>query len=475
MLANENINELASEIFEERKNIIPIIGENSFFYYSENGDKIPLQHFLIDKLIEISGKIPDSRLIEQMREKGYYGLSLCRQKCFSQDKKFVKEYNSIIRKYKESIHLDEPIKEFLLNYKFRLIITTCCFDFIESDLSIYDSKVYIAANGANNKEPLDNNDYIVYHIFGKSDNTSMKWAWNEESLIDILHCHHNGDIASTSLRQYIFPDQEHNAERKSLLVLYSNLPDWLFRFFLYPLANNKETWSEKGYYLNSASKTECSLKNFIDNVICYEIEENEISEVLTIANRLRQQEEFETLDPNGRIQHGMEYDIFISYSSDDKEIALEIADKLRKLYGLNIWIDESVIKDGHYPHKIKNGIENSAYFMPLITSSYKEKLSNKKYSLAMPLEEILSDTGDSYVQKEAWAAAKHREISKQQRRSYLLPIIFPESGLSYNNIQAMQQLGQLPENLFKEQSIIKYNDNFFEERDWAIYKTIENN
>lgn len=472
---------LATKIFHERKNIIPIIGENSFFYYSSDGNKIPLQTFLVDKIIERSKyKHPEDLPIDQMKSKGYHGLSLCRQLCFNDVRGFLKSYISVIQEYKERIHLDETVKEFLQRYKFHLIITTCCFDFIESDLSDselkYKSKVYVAANGANNKEELNDNAYTVYHIFGKSDHPSMKWAWDEESLMNILHCHHNDDYAPIGLRKYIFPNQNSSAVLKSLLVLYSNLPDWLFRFFLYPLAYN-ENWSDGyGYYLNSKTKVESSLRNFIEKVIYYDIEEDNIDEVLTRAIEAYPQNipcKYE------RIEHGKKWDIFMSYSTKDKPIAIEIKEKLEYKYGLKIWLDVSGgIEDGHYPLRMKYGIENSAYFMPLITRSYKEKLSNIGYDITMPMEEILREDGRSYVQKEAWAAAKQWEIIKQetpQRDVYLLPILFPESGVSYDNILAMQGLGQLPGNLFKEQHIIPYDDSLFEKDWWSRYKTIENN
>lgn len=468
---------LANRIYRERENIIPIIGENSFFYYEDNGDKIPLQHFLIDKIIERSRvRHPEDLPIDQMKEKGYHGLSLCRQRCFNDIKGFLKSYISVIQEFKDRIHLDETIRYFLQSYKFHLIITTCCFDFIEADLPWYTPKVYVAANGANNKDDLNIDAYTVYHIFGKSDHSSMKWAWDEEALMNILHCHHNDDYAPIGLRRYIFPDQNSKSILKSLLILYSNLPDWLFRFFLYPLAY-KEIWSNGGgYYLDSTTKVESSLRNFIEEVIYYDIEDNNIDEILKCAvNECLQNESCDS----DRVEHGMKYDIFISYSHDDINVALNIKEKLEGIYGLKIWLDDrGGIEDGQYTVGMKYGIENSAYFMPLITRSYKEKLSNMGYDITMSIDDILRNDGRKYVQKEAWAAAKQWEIIKKvkpQRKAYLLPILFPDSDISYDSIEAMQDLGQLPKNIFKEQTIFTYSDRLFVEKDWSRYKTIENN
>ena len=465
----------AKNIFENRDNIIPIIGENSFFYYDENIGKIPLQHFLIDKIVENSGiKHTEGLPIYQMKNKGYFGLSLCKQLCFSNVGKFLKCYANVIRDYKEKIHLDETIKEFLLRYKFNVIITTSCFEFIEADLPMYKPKVYSAAKGANNKEELSSNDYTIYHIFGKCGNQTP-WASDEEMLMNILHSHHNHDSAPEGLLRYIFSNKNSNAKLKSLLVLYSNLPDWLFRFFLYPLAY-EETWSEGcGYYLNSTIKAEDSLRNFIEEVINYDIEEEKVNEILKDAITLCLPNK--TNDNDERIKHYMKYDIFISYSSDDKKTAIKIKNILEELHSLNIWLDEDFIKDGSYTLKMQQGIENAAYFMPLITKSYKEKLNNKGYDINTPIEEILKDDGGSYVQKEAWAAAQQWEKIKTripQRKTYLLPILFNEAGITYDTIKHMYGgLKQLPESIFKNTKIHEYSEKLFTEEFWSKYKTIE--
>lgn len=463
----------AQDLFENRNDIVPVIGENSFFYYADDGSKIPLQEFLIDKIIEKRNvRHPEDLPVDQMKKRGFYGLSLCRQQCFSRDEEFIKCYKSIIREYRESIHLNETIKDFLSTYQFHLIITTCCFDFIEKALRGYCSKVYIAANGANNKEDINEQGFTIYHILGKYDNTSI-WAWDEESLMYILHCHHNNDYASNGLRRYIFPDQNSSKQLKSLLVLYSNLPDWLFRFFLFPLAY-KDKWS-CGYYLNSQKDEDDSLKNFIERVIYYDTVNNETEDVLKDAVELKKRNTNNT--DSKRIKHGMEYDIFISHATEDNDIAIQIKSTLEGLYGLKVWLDiNGGIPDGNYTLKMKNGIENSAYYMTLITKSYVNKLTNGVCKKHMTMEEILKDDGKmSYVQKEVLAAnLQWKELKRKfpSRTTYLLPVLFDESGISFNTIRQCTDLQQLPKDLFNEQSIFNYKS-MFTDKDWNRYKTIE--
>ena len=462
----------AQDIFLNRNNIVPVIGENCFFYV--NGDcRKPLQDFIVEKMIE-KKNLPVSCLpIATMKERGYYGLSLCRQQMgFARDEEFLKCYKAIIKEHHSSIHLDETIKNFLMAYNFHLIVTTCCFDFIETEMPWYKSKVYVAANGANNKEEINPNEYVVYHLLGMA-NGAYRWAWDEESLLYIIHCHHNSDYASNGLYRYLFPDPNSGQTNKSLLVMHSNLPDWLFRFFLYPLAY-KEQWSS-GIYLNSTSVANDSLKNFIERVICFDVAESEVDDILYEATHLIPAVGDDQIC---RDSHGMEYDIFMSYANEDAVIAEEIKSILESRFTLRVWLDrKGGIEDGSYPERMKYGIENSAYFMPLITTSYMSKLRNNVCGESMTIEEVLQDDGKMpYNQKEALAADLRWKELKQicpQRKAYVLPVLFPDSNITFETIrQCVLNLRQLPK-MFDMQTMFTYNTTLFVEKDWKRYKTIE--
>lgn len=462
----------AVDIYDNRDNIVPLIGENSFFYI-EGEYKRPLQEFIVEKMIEKKKVSPTNLPIRAMKDRGYFGLSLCRQQLgFARDEEFLKCYKSIIKEYKSNIHLDETVKNFLRSYDFRLIVTTCCFDFIETEMPWYKSKVYVAANGANNKEEINTNEYIVYHLFGMADG-GYRWAWDEESLLYIIHCHHNSDYASNGLYRYLFPDPNSGQTYKSLLVMHSNLPDWLFRFFLYPLAY-KEQWSS-GMYLNSMSVANDSLKNFIERVICFDVAESEVDDILYEATQLIPEVDNEEIN---RDTHGMEYDIFISYANEDADIAEEIKSILESRFALRVWLDrKGGIEDGSYPEWMKYGIENSAYFMPLITTSYMSKLRNNVCGENMNIEEILQDDRKMpYIQKEALAADLRWKELKQicpQRKAYVLPVLFPDSNITFETLrQCVLNLRQLPK-MFDMQTMFTYNTKLFVEKDWKRYKTIE--
>lgn len=463
----------ADYIHKNRNNIIPIIGENCFYYYSENGQKIPLQEFLVDKMAE-KGQLCNEDMLRQMKTRGYYGLSLCRQECFKRDSQYIDAYKEIIDNAEDNIHIDEIIKDFLEQYGFNLIITTSCFDFIERDLIAlqYSSEPY-SAKGSDN--PMENkNKGIVYHIFGHNSMGNF-WAYDEESLLNILHQLHDTDSSPRWLQDYVFAKTNNNTPNKNLLLLNSNLPDWLFRFFLYPLAYEKNDWQTGNYYMGKIDDKDDSLKNFIKYVVPLRLEDN-VNDVLEKATELMRNHSHNEILRKGdekleRIEHKYKYDIFISYASEDREKAAEIKAYLEKKFKLNIWMDyQGGIPDGEYIARIITGIQNSAYFMPVITSNYISRLTNHSCKRKRQMKTILEDGNAPFFQKEAWAANSHWNVIKEQRGVYSLPLIF---NVDYGDLQDKSHDAQelLPENLFYRTHAIDENE--YLEKDWSRYKTIE--
>jgi len=53
------------------------------------------------------------------------------------------------------------------------------------------------------------------------------------------------------------------------------------------------------------------------------------------------------------------FDVFLSYSSEDKQVVRDLAERLRK-DKLSVWFDELVLKPGdNIPAKIEEGLERS--------------------------------------------------------------------------------------------------------------------
>ena len=455
------------DIFDYRDIIVPVIGDNCFVYNSGNGE-IPLQEFIVNTLTD--GKKISEDLLAQMKTRGYYGLTLLKKHCYfypnkeTQESKFKLGYKRAIEGNKNNIHLNETIKKFLQTFRFPVIVTTNCFRLIESELPFYNPVSYPSLDG--NRENLNRNQNIVYHIFGL-EAAGADWVTGEEQLLNFVHRLH-GDGA-TDLKNYINADNN----KKALFVIGSNLPDWLFRFFLYPITDISN--NSVGYFLSSSDKIEESFANFLEEISYdYDVSEH-LEDVLQRAIAF-----FPSLESTeaycSRVPHNKEYDIFISYASENNDIAFNIRDVLHDKYNLNVWLDTKQIVDGNYEKRIIAGIDNSAYFMPIVTKEY----IMKHRPIFIPykdINEIVNDKTLKFVQMETLIAEKQQ--MKLQRIAYSLPVVIP-SRIGENGIldislieNNLTQSCTLPDNLFHRQHMTTYEELFNVERDWSQYKTIE--
>lgn len=450
------------DIYDYRDIIIPVIGNNCFIYESGSNKK-SLQEFVVDSLA--GGRIKDCELLGQMKARGYYGLTLLKKHCFSnKESKFKLEYKRVVENNKDKIHLNRTVKSFLQAYRFPVIVTTSCFKLIESELIEYMPVSYPSFAG--NRGKLNGEQKTVYHIFGLEAN-GAKWVTGEEELLNFVHELH-GDGA-TDLKRYIKADNK----MKALFVIGSNLPDWLFRFFLYPMTDISS--NEVGYFFSSTDIIEDSFMNFLDDISYdYDINTN-LENVLQRATELCPNTDLIQAVTN-RAPHGKKYDIFISYASENRELASYIKDVLHNNYGLNVWLDQKQIVDGDYEKRILKGIEDSAYFMPIVTKEYILK-HRPVFNSYKTIDDIVNDSKLEFVQMETLIAEKLRK--ELQRISYSLPIVMPspigENGtLDFDMIENNYAKSLvLPASLFRRQQMFYYADMFDGKKDWSLYKTIE--
>lgn len=452
------------DLYEYRNIVIPVIGENCFLYRNEIKEQ-PLQDFIVEELTK--GVSIGEELLQRMKQSGYYGLTLLRKHCFNNDEsEFKLEYRHVIEDNINNIHLNSVVKKFLQTYSndFPVIVTTSSFRLIENELPLYKSSSFPALDG--NQAKIDSEGKIVYHIFGLED-PGANWVAGEDDLLHFVHeLHREG---ATDLKKFINADNK----KKALFVIGSNLPDWLFRFFLYPMtvaSNNKV-----GYFLSSEDSIEDSFRNFLDDIhYRYDINAS-FEKVLKDAIDLYPSSGGNKIESR-RVAHQKDYDIFISYASENRSVAERMKDILEKSYQLRVWLDQSQIVDGDYEKRIIYGISNSAYFMPLVTKEYigKHKRIFDEYK---SIEDIVNDKKLEFVQMETLIAEK---LQKEDRRiTYSIPIVIPsticgDKTLDFSMIENnCTDDGTLPSNLFRRQNMFYYENVFNGQKDWSIYKTKE--
>lgn len=448
---------IISDMVKKRSSIVPIIGDDVLVYKGKNSlEEIPLQEFILQ---EFQKKYPHVKVSESdvisMMERGYYGLSLMSQ---YYERRFLDDFMDFVNENRSYIKLKDEVLDFLVLFNFPVIITTICFDIIEQLLrgKVEDYKsIWYSPNKKNDNELRSG---YVYHIFGQAKDGS-KWVFDEDTLLAFLLSHNSKENGAVGLVDYLKENE------KKLFVLGCNLPNWLFRFLWQPtqigrVANLKTT---QGYWINK-EKPEDSFENFLKKKNFSADEQ--VKKILVDATKLLQEElQREAEERNIRIDTEEHFEVFISYASEDRQIATTIFEALKNI-NVKAWFDDrgkgEITPGSPYWEKIKNGIKHSAHFMPIITGNWMEKMT----STSSLKEETL-------LVKDWLAECRKTDSLVHLKSNYSIPVIV--NGSEYNEVEItnryIEQFGSmnvLPKSLFFRIDIIS-----FDEKNVSVFEKIE--
>ncbi len=449
---------IINDMVKKRNSIVPVIGEDTIVYKDEfSGKEMPFQEFIFN---EFHKKYPhvefDDTIIASMKERGYYGLSLLSQ-YYNERGRFLDDFMEFVSNNASCIKLKNEVLDFLVTFNFPIIITTVCFDVIEQQLKGriegYKS-VWYRLNKENSTLPTR----CVYHIFGQAKDGS-KWVSDEDLLLTFLLSHNHKEYGATGLTDFL------KETEKKLFVLGCNLPNWLFRFLWQPTqtGRNSNLKTTQGYWVNK-EKPEDSFENFLKKKNFSANEQ--VKEILVDATRLLEEDlKREEEERNSMMDAEEHFDVFISYASEDRQVATRIFDVLKDM-NVKAWFDDrgkGEITPGHpYWEKIKNGIRHSSHFMPIITGHWMQKLTNTS-----SLKE------ETYLVRDWLAECKKSGSPTQLKANYSIPVIVKDS--SYNGVpitegyvEQVAGFGVLPCTLFNGIDMIS-----FDERDFSIFEKIE--
>lgn len=447
---------IISDMVKKRGTIVPIIGDDTIVYRGKkSGEEIPFQEFI---LREFQKKYPHVEVsdadIVSMRERGYYGLSLMSQ---YYERWFLDDFMDFVNDNRSCIKLKDEVLDFLVTFNFPIIITTVCFDIIEQQLK---SKIedYRSIWYRLNKKNITLPARCVYHIFGQAE-YGVKWVSDEDLLLSFLLSHNHNDYGAKGLTDYLKENE------KKLLALGCNLPNWLFRFLWQPTqagrtSNMKTT---QGYWINK-EKPEDSFENFLKKKNFSADEQ--VKEILVDATQQLQEDLLrEAEERSAEIDAEEHFDVFISYASEDRQVATVIFEALKNI-GVKAWFDDrgkgEITPGSPYWEKIRNGIQHSAHFMPIITGNW----MRKQTSTSSLKEETL-------MVKEWLAECRKSDSDVQLKSNYSIPVIL--NGSEYNEVEItnsyIEQFGSmnvLPKTLFYHIDMIS-----FDGKDLSVFEKIE--
>lgn len=365
--------EFISELVKKRDRIIPIIGWKSFVA-EQDGKEILLQKFLVDKMVP-----EDWHQKKEMQEKGYYGIGLLQEKKGLKNSSFKEKLENIVAN--SGIKLRDDVKSFLEAGKFEVVVTTVPFILLEKEFpKMYGDKEkvvsYIPLNCNGHVNSVTLKPGSLYKIFGDIQNESC--VLTEKDLLRYLHELNHPDFehgfGAAPLVKYI----KERPNRLLMPIGCGDLPNWIFRFLLYPLGNPTNNDYVGGIWYKKSNDADF-LQYLVDyNFITLDSRKDRNDSLFKeMAEHLTKEARDNVVSFEVEWSYSG-WDYFISYASEDKEIANTIYHVLRG-NGKKVWLDNRKLKAGdQYWEAIQYGIENSERCIFVITEKYLEK-ANTRY------------------------------------------------------------------------------------------------
>lgn len=372
-MTEKEIQELVRNFNDRKDFIVPVIGEDFLFYvddahlndrFAPEGS-VPLQQYLVDNYLpdvtEQTKNIRD-RMIEA---DWYYFLTLL--------DKTIKNFGTIYTNVLKDAHvkLSKEIVLFLEQNNFPFILTTLTTDVIERTVGDrqYKAMWYHTNWAPNTLYPIE--QPTVFHLMG--DSKSFSFVKNENDLVlfldNLLSTEHGPNGIFSQLTD------------KALMVLGCELPDWVFRLLLYHMDKIGFDGKKQGFWFTGpeimvgtpgqekplSREMTLSQLDFLDQIRFQHL--SDLKKILPLLLPGSDTDDFNQ-------RHGFKYDIFLSYAGGDVDFKNAVARKLQDQYPqLKIWAaPERTQQGGDYWENIQKGIQQSRYFMPLISFEYLAKM-----------------------------------------------------------------------------------------------------
>lgn len=407
------VNEIVKKICLQAEAIVPVIGEDVYYVRDASGRELSLWAYLLSAFEADYRRTLGAEDRQIISEGGYRGLSLLRERFRDEDDTFEADCIAYMARAKVEMHPE--VKAFLQAYAFPLVVTTVAFPLYTRFFPEVKTVAYSPVRA--NTEPLEPN--TLYQLFGTTAD-GRRWVSDEEQLLHFLHAMHTGDNTCRNLHDYL-------EERQSrLMVVGCHVPDWLFSFLWYPISHPRGYCAQERTAASPGFDTFLRSLRFLPPATLFAC----LAEAARRAPKPKAK-------PDTEEKH---YDAFLSYASEDRELAKHIYALLTH-EGWSVWFDaegEGRITPGsNYMRRITAGIQHATHYIPLVTRHFIDKVI----------------ASDSNLYHEVEIARNHRETSLEVGENYSIPLLlagdsFRGKPITPPYIEGLAQIGLLPAALF---------------------------
>lgn len=487
---------LIKEVIKRQDRIIPVVGDDCFVGFVDDCKKtvLPLRQWIAEKLL---GADASDEIKRKIQSEGYRGLDILYEEYIkmNEDAGFVDykdEVASIVDDGVENKHLflRKDVKDFLVAGKFAVIATTCPFHILEKELTLNSKKYnvcsfapYTSLNGTKSVATLSLPS--IYQVFGDCEG---EFVAGEDDLLRFLHHLNQTDsekgFGASQLVKYI---KDKGQDNKGLGLLMpigcGNLPNWLFRFLWYPFSWDKLIGRDKRnqggvWYEHSADEgfykflRKYRFKTFSEPTDVLRAEHEQGDPVLLILSQEFRKTNKIIRDYASKKLHVIwddndEWDFFISYASEDIEVAKKVYDILTIQCKKRVWMDNRIRTGDEYWSAIQYGIEHSRKYLFIITESYLRKAIDKNHRY---ITGVVAPTG---VYHEIERIKQFFLVNKRDgQKGYTYPVIIKGTKVTYTDCNGTKHNNELLESgvlemlpKFKEYEMLQTDSLFYHIQD----------
>ena len=266
--------------------------------------------------------------------------------------------------------------------RFPFVITTSFTPIVEQAMEKIwgEVKVYNFTNEPKDGGDIKSEDDLkrpsVLYMLGKYCSNPERYAVTDNDMIE--YC-------GSWIKGYCVPKNLTGAlKNKHLLMIGNNDSDWLNRLVWFALRQMSTTEMRSDYVV--VEDAEDNFIQFLERLDTFYQEDQ-----THVIQRIK--EEMASRSDILKLTSSNEYDVYISYSRSDTEIARNLYDALTAK-GLQVWFDKESIGTQNWEEDVKQGIKNARLFIPILTTNIaKEALVFSEYrnewNLAAELSEIM--------------------------------------------------------------------------------------
>jgi|WetSurMetagenome_2_1015567.scaffolds.fasta_scaffold01477_7 hypothetical protein len=387
--------------------VIPVIGNELILVKNEeNGEIIPLYDYITIKLSKKLNVSTDNLNLGDfvLRHKNEQFLDTYIRKMFNE---VIEEDNLVI----------EPLQKLARITDFNFYISTTFDNIFEQvlkkelvnhEISEIDYSVPLRADSWPQKPINNKNVTTVFKIFGNICKTGACCAITDEEILEYIYSLKN----ESQVARLLFD----NISGKNILFLGCDFPNWLLRFFIRIITNERFTISNvtkviADNYICKDSKLSFFLEQYKTQII--HLSDKQFENPLVFINQLYDK----WIKREESISKRYEGSVFLSFNHKDVDTVRLVRDEFRA-QGIDVWFDEQELKSGDsYNMLIRKKIINSVVFIAFISQN--------------------SLNTDCYTYKVEWDLAISRRKVKEDEtdpNSFIKPIILDDTNVTDDRI-----------------------------------------